>query len=138
MGVHVAPEYTQAGQGFDFLGYRFECGRRYVRQKSLKAFKDRVRKKTQRTCGKSLAMVTETLNPMLRGWFNYFQQADSYAHHRLDQFVRRRLRAILRKHQKRPGRGHTHADHRRGPNAYFAERGLFSLQTARILASRSR
>lgn len=135
--THVG-DCRQAGQGFDFLGYRFECGRRYVRQKSLKAFKDRVRKKTQRTCGKSLAMVIETLNPMLRGWFNYFQQADPYVHLRVDQLVRRRLRAILRKHQKRPGRGHTHADHRRWPNAYFAERGLFSLQTARILASRSR
>lgn len=135
--THVG-DCRQAGQGFDFLGYRFECGRRYVRQKSLKAFKDRVRKKTQRTCGKSLAMVIEALNPMLRGWFNYFQQADPYVHLRVDQLVRRRLRAILRKHQKRPGRGHTHADHRRWPNAYFAERGLFSLQTARILASRSR
>lgn len=135
--THVG-DCRQAGQGFDFLGYRFESGRRYVRQKSLKAFKDRVRQKTRRTCGKSLSMVIETLNPSLRGWFNYFRQANPYVHLCLDQFVRRRLRAMLRKHQKRPGRGHTHADHRRWPNVYFAEQGLFSLQTARLLASRSR
>ena len=30
------------GQGFEFLGYRFEAGRRWVRKKSLKALKDRI------------------------------------------------------------------------------------------------
>jgi len=37
--THVA-DCRHAGQGFDFLGYRFENGRRFVRRRSLKAFKD--------------------------------------------------------------------------------------------------
>ncbi len=44
----------EAGQGFDFLGYRFEAGRRWVRKKSLKALKDKLRSKTGRTRGVSL------------------------------------------------------------------------------------
>ena len=48
----------------------------------------------------------------------------------IDGFLRRRLRALLRKQQKRPGRGQSRADHRRWPNAFFAEAGLFALHTA--------
>ena len=44
----------QWGQGFDFLGDRFEAGRRFVRTKSLKAFKAKVREKTKRTRGDAL------------------------------------------------------------------------------------
>jgi RNA-directed DNA polymerase len=62
---------TVAGQGFEFLGYRFECGKRYVRRKSLKALRDRIRAKTRRSCGKSLQQVIASVNPMLRGWFGY-------------------------------------------------------------------
>lgn len=126
------------GQGFDFLGYRFEAGRRYVRRKSLQAFKDRVRERTARNGGKSLGQVIERLNPMLRGWFGYFKHAHVYTFSSLDGFIRRRLRSVLRSQQHRPGRGKTRADHQRWPNAYFAERGLFTLTQAHALASRSR
>src|SRR5271154_5149049 len=47
----------EPGQGFEFLGYRFEGGRRYVRKKSLQAFKDKVRAKTGRTRGDSLYRI---------------------------------------------------------------------------------
>ena len=47
--THVGDCRVQ-GQGFDFLGYRFEAGRRWVRKTSLKTFKARVKAKTQRTC----------------------------------------------------------------------------------------
>jgi len=46
----------------------------------------------------------------------------------LDSFIRRRLRSILRKQAKRPGRGRTFEDHRRWPNVFFADRGLFTLK----------
>ncbi len=39
------------GQGFEFLGYRLEAGRRWVRNKSLRAFKAKVRDKTRRSRG---------------------------------------------------------------------------------------
>ena len=56
----------------------------------------------------------------------------------VDGFVRRRLRAMLRKQLKRPGVGHTLADHQRWPNAFFAAQGLFTLTAAHAAASRSR
>lgn len=129
---------TVPGQGFDFLGYRFEAGKRWVRRKSLKAFRDRIRTKTKRTCGKSLDQVIESLNPMLSGWFGYFKHANPYTFKSADGFIRRRLRSILRKQQKRPGMGQCHADHKRWPNAFFAKHGLFTMTEAHALASQSR
>jgi len=135
--THVG-DCRQAGQGFEFLGYRFEAGRRWIRSKSLKALQERIRMKTKRTRGESLAKIIEDLNPMLRGWFNYFKHAHSVTQLGIDGFVRRRLRAILRKQEKRPGMGKCRDDHRRWPNTFFATQGLFTLTTARGLASQSR
>jgi RNA-directed DNA polymerase len=41
-------------KGFDFLGYRFAKGRRYVRPKSLQALRNKIRQKTGRTRSGSL------------------------------------------------------------------------------------
>ncbi|MGH8549384.1 MAG: hypothetical protein ACRERU_12460, partial [Methylococcales bacterium] len=43
------------------------------------------------------------------------------------RFLRRRLRAWLRKREKRPGFGRCHADNKRWPNTFFAAAGLFTL-----------
>ena len=143
-GLALHPEKThvgdcrQPGQGFEFLGYRFEAGRRHVRQKSLNKLKDRIREKTRRTRGDSLACAVADLNPLLRGWFGYFKHAHHTTFDKLDGFVRRRLRAVLRKQEKRPGRGVCRADHQRWPNAFFAEAGLFALHTAWLSARQSR
>ena len=143
-GLTLHPDKTrigdcrQPGQGFEFLGYRFEAGRRLVRKKSLTAFKDKVRAKTGRSRGDSLARIIDDLTPMLRGWFGYFQHATPALFGVLDGFVRRRLRAILRKQEKRPGIGRCQADHQRWPNAFFAAHGLFTLQTAFEQARHSR
>jgi RNA-directed DNA polymerase len=135
--THVG-DCRQAGQGFEFLGYRFEAGRRWVRSKSFTALRERIRIKTKRTRGESLAKIIADLNPMLRGWFNYFKQAHPRVHELMDGFTRRRLRALLRKHEKRPGMGRCLDDHLRWPNAFFATQGLFTMITARELASQSR
>jgi RNA-directed DNA polymerase len=135
--THVG-DCLQAGQGFEFLGYRFEVGRRWVRRKSLLALRERIRHKTRRTRGDSLACIIADLNPTLRGWFHYFKHAQPWVHQLTDGFVRRRLRAILRKQDKRPGMGKCRDDHRRWPNTFFAAQGLFTLTTARGLASQSR
>jgi RNA-directed DNA polymerase len=135
-GLRLHPDKThvgdcrQPGQGFEFLGYRFEAGRRFVRKKSLTRFKDKIREKTGRTRGESLARVIGSLNPMLRGWFGYFKHADPSTFTALDGFIRRRLRSMLRKQQKRPGFGRCLADHQRWPNAFFAQAGLLALHTA--------
>jgi len=143
-GLTLHPDKTrivdsrQPGQGFDFLGYRFEAGRRFVRDKSLRAFKDKVRTKTIRSRGDSLARIIADINPALRGWFGYFKHAAPFQLRRLDRFVRRRLRAVLRKQDKRPGFGRCKADHQKWPNAFFAEQGLFTLTTALAHARHSR
>jgi RNA-directed DNA polymerase len=123
-------DWRKPGEGFDFLGYRFETGRRFVRKKSLMRLKDRIREGTRRTCGQSLACVIADLNPVLRGWFGYYKHAHYYIFESLDGFVRRRLRAILRKQEKRPGFGFCRSDHTRWPNAFFAQAGLFALHAA--------
>lgn len=143
-GLSLHPDKTHvgdcrvAGEGFEFLGYRFEAGRRWVRRKSLLAFRERIRAQTRRTAGKAIEQIVEKLNPMLRGWFEYFKHAYPTTFPSLDGWIRRRLRAILRKQEKRPGMGRCLADHKRWPNAYFAGLGLFTLTAAHALASRSR
>ena len=106
-GLALHPDKThlgdcrQPGQGFEFLGYRFEAGRRWVRKKSLDRLKDKIREKTRRTRGDSLERVIADLNRTLRGWFGYFKHARHSCFLRLDSFIRRRLRAFLRKQEKR-------------------------------------
>jgi len=143
-GLQLHPDKTHVGdcrlvgQGFEFLGYRFEAGRRWVRDKSLKALKTKIRSQTRRTEGRSLSQIVSGLNPLLRGWFTYFKHAQRGIFRTLDGFIRRRLRALLRKQAKRPGVGRCLADHQRWPNAYFAAAGLFTLTEARQAASQSR
>ena len=126
------------GEGFDFLGYRFEAGRRWVRRKSLQVLRDRIRAKTQRTRGDSLRCIIAELNPMLKGWFGYFKHVHPMMLRGVDGFIRRRLRALLRKQQKRPGLGRCQADQVKWPNTFFADMGLFTMFEAHALASQSR
>lgn len=143
-GLALHPDKThvgnclQPGEGFEFLGYRFEAGKRQVRKKSLQRFKERMRSATRRTAGKSLAQVISELNPMLRGWFNYFKHASAKTFSTLDGQIRRRLRAMLRKQAKRPGFGRCLNDHMRWPKAYFAKAGLFAMHTGWLEARQSR
>jgi RNA-directed DNA polymerase len=144
-GLRLHPNKThvgdcrQIGEGFEFLGYRFEAGRRFVRKKSLNRLKDHVRAKTRRTCGQSLARIIDSLNPMLRGWFGYFKHAHPRTFIALDKFIRRRLRSILLKQtKKRSGFGLSRATHQLWPNAFFAEAGLLALHTAWQNARHSR
>jgi RNA-directed DNA polymerase len=122
--------------GFDFLGYHFERGLRWPRQKSERKFRDTIRRKTRRTHGQSLRATIVDLNRTLVGWYEYFQHSHKTTFATLDGWVRMRLRSILRRWRgmRGPGRG---ADHQRWPNAYFAERGLFSLVAAHASACQS-
>lgn len=143
-GLTLHPDKTrigdcrQPGQGFDFLGYRFEAGHRLIRKKSLKALRGKVRSRTLRSRGDSLGRIIGDIDPTLRGWYGYFQHATPTVFRAIDGFVRRRLRAILRKQEKRPGFGRCQADHQRWPNAFFASHGLFTLSAAHAAARHSR
>lgn len=118
-------------EGFDFLGYRFDGKLRLPRAKSLKKFKDAVREKTQRTNGRCMPFLCARLSSQLRGWFTYFRHCHWSVFHDLDGWIRGRLRSILRKRQKRRGRARGR-DHRRWPNTFFDEQGLYSLQAAHV------
>jgi RNA-directed DNA polymerase len=120
---------TIAGVGFDFLGYHFECGTRWPRKKSLKKFKDSIREKTGRSNGSSLRMIIINVNRTLKGWFEYFKHSNWKTFSPIDGWIRRRMRSILRKREKRKGvsRGW---DNMRWPNKFFRDHGLFSLREA--------
>jgi len=135
-GLSLHPEKTrivdatQPG-GFDFLGYHFERGHHWPRKKSLKKLKDNLRRKTKRSNGHSLARIIQGVNQTVVGWFAYFKHSTKSTFPPIDQWLRMRLRSILRKRRGRRGRGRG-ADHQRWPNAFFAEHGLFSLSAARV------
>ena len=143
-GLTLHPEKTHVGdcripgQGFEFLGYRFEAGKRFVRKKSMDKLKDSIRDKTRRTCGHSLKRVIAELNPVLRGWFGYFKQAHPTTFSDLDGFIRRRLRSLLAKQNKRTHVGFSINIHRLWPNAFFANAGLIALHAGWQSARRSR
>jgi RNA-directed DNA polymerase len=123
--------------GFDFLGYHFERGLRWPRQKSLDKFRETIRQKTGRVRSGSMEEIIGEVNRTLQGWFEYFQHSVQQVFKQEDGWVRGRLRAMLRKRHKGHGRARG-LDHQRWPNAYFADLGLFSLAIAREQASQSR
>lgn len=122
--------------GFDFLGYHFERGHRWPRQKSLDKFKDTLRQKTAKLRPGSMQTIIEDVNRTLRGWFQYFKHSNRHTFGPLDRFVRQRLRTIERKRHKGQGRARGR-DQQRWPNAYFASLGLISLSLSRKQASHS-
>jgi RNA-directed DNA polymerase len=124
-------------EGFEFLGYRFQNGNRYVRQKSLTKFRATLKPKIKRTSGWKMEAVIADINPALKGWYAYFKHAHKNTFVWMDGWVRMRLRSILRKRHGRKGRA-CGADHQRYPNQSFAEMGLFSLEQAHRDACQSR
>jgi RNA-directed DNA polymerase len=130
-GLTLHPEKTRIVNeaergGFDFLGWHFERGLKWPRTKSMDRFKDGIRELTPRSSGKSLTEIIVRLNRRLRGWHGYFQGGVRNVYETTDKWIRMRLRSILRKRNRRKGRGKG-PDHKLWPNEYFAERGLISL-----------
>lgn len=134
-GLRLHPDKThvvdleEPGSGFDFLGYHFTRTRHWPRKKSLKKLKDAIRLRTRRTNGKSLQSIITEVNRILKGWMGYFKHSPKTTFKRIDSWVRRRLRSLLRTRSGRKGisRGR---DHNRWPNAYFERQGLYSLGAA--------
>jgi RNA-directed DNA polymerase len=88
-----------------FLGFSFmnrKQPRRRIAPQSLARFRSRVRELTRRTRGKSLAQIVKELSVYLTGWRGYFGFCETPSVLReLDQWTRRRLRAIAWKQWKR-------------------------------------
>jgi len=131
-GLSLHPTKTRVvnaeSEGFDFLGWHFRGGKKWPRKKSLQKLQEKMRPLTGRTNGRSLSEIIAKANPILRGWHGYFRKSHRTGLSGPDGWLRRRLRALLRKREKRPGYGLSEADSRRWPNRWFAARGLFSLE----------
>jgi RNA-directed DNA polymerase len=152
-GLELHPSKTRLvdmaehGGEFSFLGYRFRRhtnrqGRtrllRLVSRKSAGKLRETLRRHTCRCNAHGMPEIIRRVNETLRGWFNYFKQCFPGALREVDQYVRRRLRRILRKRAKRGrGTGRNRGDHIRWPNAFFSELGYFSLEAARERALQS-
>jgi RNA-directed DNA polymerase len=113
--------------GFDFLGFHFERGHHWPREKSVNKLKETLRPKTRRTNGQSMARIVEDVNRTLRGWNAYFFHGANTVHAGLNQWLRQRLRAILKKRDKKPGvpKG---PDFTRWNHQYFARLGVHTLR----------
>ena len=88
-----------------FLGFSFTGGReprRRIAPQAIDRLKARVRELTRRNCGRSLAQIIKELSTYLVGWRGYFGFCQIPSVLRaLDEWIRRRLRAIAWKHWKR-------------------------------------
>lgn len=141
-GLTLHPEKTrlvdmnQADSHFDFLGYRFKRSRRgrlirLVRPKSQRKLRETIKTKTRRNNGKSMEAIVVELNQTLKGWYGYFKHAHPSELGEIDQWLRMRLRSILRKRRGGRGRGRG-GDHHRWPNHYFTGLGLLCLLDAKV------
>lgn len=124
--THIG-DCTKEGEGFEFLGYRFEAGTKWIRRKSINKFRDKIREKTSRVRSGSIETIIADVNKTLRGWYEYFKDVTKYTLNTFDAFVRRRLRAILLKRVKKQGYGIGWKAHTKWTNNFFAERGLFTM-----------
>ena len=90
----------------DFLGYGLigrERARLKVAAASIQRLRRRVKDVLRENRGVSVAAVIEALNPLLRGWTNYFRWVEvKNVWQELDGGLRRKLRGRLWRQSKRP------------------------------------
>ena len=111
LGLRLSEAKTRVchlDEGFDFLGFHIQRRRKrgtskmyvytYPSKKALISVMAKVRALTSRSRHPTLADLLRQLNPVLRGWCNYFRHGVSAATFRyLDSFVWRRVTRWLRK-----------------------------------------
>lgn len=113
LGLTLHPEKTRITHikwGFEFLGYKLKQGKglvlpkgkvkkaarnniyAYPKDKSIQAFKDSIRARTRRRIPLSLYELIESINPVIRGWGNYFCKAHvRKLFNRLQRWIIRRI-----------------------------------------------
>jgi RNA-directed DNA polymerase len=138
-GLTLHPDKTHIvdsrEQSFSFLGYSFRGKMIFPRTKSREKFVSGIRELTPRKSGQSMRSTINEINQMTRGWFGYFRHCHWRIFRDFDALIRRRLRCqLLQRHRLNPKRQcRTH----RWPNAYFTERGLWSLREAHFRFAQS-
>ena len=98
---------VDSGAGVKFLGVVIHTGYTRIREDRIRRLKDKVKKITRRNSPVNLVKVVADLNPVLRGFANYFKTANcSEVFRELAQWIRRRLRAKQMSLWKTPHRLH--------------------------------
>jgi group II intron reverse transcriptase/maturase len=124
LGLELHPQKTrlvclkEGREGFDFLGFHHRKVRswrygtyylqKWPRAKAMKALREKIRYIAggRYRLERSLQEVIDELNPILRGWGNYFAVGNSSRHFQaIDSYVRERLYLFLSKKHGRAGRG---------------------------------
>ncbi|OED44403.1 hypothetical protein AB833_01675 [Chromatiales bacterium (ex Bugula neritina AB1)] len=101
--THIA----QSDSGVKFLGVEILTAYTRIQTKKLKALKGKIKQITRRSSWTNLAGVIRQLNPVIRGFANYFRIANcSRELKRLMGWIRRRLRGIQLKQWKKPAKLH--------------------------------
>jgi len=144
---------VHSSQGISYLGVVIYTTYTTIQEKKIRSFKEKVRKVTKRNSPVNLEKVIEDLNPIIRGFANYFRIANcKQVLKTLAQWIRHRLRAKQMSLWKKASKLHRVLRQRgyRGsfkaikmaswrnaasplasyamPNSYFEEMGLFSLE----------
>lgn len=124
MGLALHPDKTRIvelrvrGEGFDFLGCHLRIVRshfkgktylfRWPRSKAMTALRTRIRQVTnwRRWRRMDIREVIAELNPILRGWCNYFRTGNASRHFTsIDRYVTECLVRLLRRRRCHQGRG---------------------------------
>lgn len=99
---------THEQAGFEFLGHYFGCGYSHFktpRKKTVDAFRNKIRRLTRRLQPKKMTTVIEEMNPVIRGWGQYFVRSNCRGlFGNLDRWIAHRLSAF--KLRKWGGYGH--------------------------------
>jgi len=100
--LKLSPEKTKIiharKKGVEFLGFHFNGRWRRPRDKARKRFKEEIKLRTRRKQPKNLEMVIESINPIIRGWGNYFKGGTvKKSFEELDGYIRGRLRSFQAK-----------------------------------------
>lgn len=95
---HKKSSLTNLEIGIDYLGVTIKSYGVVVPPKSIKKFKDKVRMLTPRNRGKSITNFIKELNPILRGFSNYYRIGlTKRLFKELMSWIRRRLRMMVMK-----------------------------------------
>ena len=116
---------TNFGKGVVFLGYEFINWRyKRPRKKAIDKFKDKIRDITRRQRPFSVEFIIVELNPVLRGWANYYKFGNvKKLFGKLDKWVRMRIRSFIEKKKAILNQNY------RISNSMLEEKGLISLLT---------
>jgi RNA-directed DNA polymerase len=104
--VNLAKSAVDRVERRKFLGYSMTFDRNpriKVAEETVRRIKDKLRKCFCRGRGRNLGrFILEELNPLLKGWINYFRLAEVKGiFEELDSWIRRKLRCVLWRQMKR-------------------------------------